>query len=190
MSTRWVSAEALAALAARGLVEGDEFSAAELAAWTGLPPEQRVHASSRLCQLGFVRHRVRQVPERDDRYTLTASGAAAVAAAARGQVHTSGPRGPHGKARPLPADSLTARLWALLRMRRVLDSESAASTLCDAGADYARMRESIARTLRRWAAAGAVQVSKRRVHAQGTSSGFKVYVLVDDAVQPPRGGAR
>lgn len=190
MSARWVTAEVLAALAARGLGAGAQFTAAELDAWTTLAPTQRVHATTLLCALGFVRHRIEQlragVPERADVYTLTPDGAAAVAAAAQGRARKSGPKAAHGKGRTLQPHSVSARLWALLRVRRKLDSESAAATLCDAGQDYARMRATIAKTLRRWAAAGAVQESARRVGAQGTSNGFKSYVLVVDALQPPR----
>ena len=185
---RWVTAAALQALAQRQAVAGNEFTAAQLGGWlgAGVTSEQRVHATTRLCALGFVRHRVLVIDgARVDQYTLTAEGEAAVRAAAGGQVRKSGPKAAHGKRRALDPQSLSARLWALLRMRRMLDAESAASTLCDAGDDFDRMRASIRRYLRRWADAGAVQESARRINAHGTSNGVKRFVLVNDTPRPP-----
>lgn len=190
-AVRWVTAEVLQLLAQRRLVRGSVFSAAELAAWLAgrLTPAQRVHATSRLCALGFLAHRHTMSEDgldRTDLYTLTAEGAAAVREAAAGQVRKSGPKGAHGKRHAVDPQSLSARLWALLRMRRMIDSESAASTLCDAGGgDFERQRASIRRYLHRWAEAGAVQESARRVNAHGNSNGLKRYVLTADAPEPP-----
>jgi len=186
--TRWVTAAVLQALATQQLVQGDVFSVRQLDDWLAgaITAEQRVHATTRLCALGFLRHRTRIVDgARVDGYTLNAEGAAAVREAAAGKVRKSGPKAPHGKRHALDPQSLSARLWALLRMRRMLDADSAASTLCDAGDDFERTRASIRRYLRRWADAGAVQESARRINAQGTSNGLKRFVLVADAPQPP-----
>lgn len=185
---RWVTAAVLQALAQRNAAAGNEFTAAQLDQWLAgaLKPAQRVHATTRLCALGFLRHCVIIVDGgRVDMYTVTAEGAAAVRAAGSGQVRKSGPKAPHGKRHALPPQSLSARLWALLRMRTMLDAESATATLCDAGGDFERTRASVRRYLRRWADAGAVAESARRVNAQGTSNGFKRFVLVADAPQPP-----
>jgi len=186
--TRWVTAAVLKALAGQQLQHGDVFSVRQLDDWLSgsITAEQRVHATTRLCALRFLSHRTRIVDgARVDGYTLTAEGATAVREAAAGAVRKSGPKGAHGKRHVLDPQSLSARLWALLRMRRMLDAESAASTLCDAGDDYERMRSSIRRYLHRWADAGAVQESARRINAQGTSNGLKRFVLVADAPEPP-----
>jgi hypothetical protein len=185
---RWVTAAVLQALAQRAAVAGTVFSAGQLQQWLAgaLTPAQRVHATTRLCALGFVRHCVMGMDgQRADLYTVTAEGAAAVRAAGSGQVRKSGPKAPHGKRHALPPQSLSARLWALLRMRTMLDAESATATLCDAGGDYERTRASVRRYLRRWADAGAVAESARRVNAHGTSNGNKRFVLVADAPMPP-----
>ena len=198
--TRWVTAAVLQALARHQCdASGRIFLAKQLDVWLAgeLKPQQRVHATTRLCALGFVQHRIVTSEDgltRADLYTLTAEGAAAVREAGAGQVRKSGPKAAHGKRHALDPQSLAARLWALLRMRRMIDADSAASTLCDAGGDFERMRASIRKYLRRWALAGAIQESARRINAQGTSNGLKRYVLVADDALPPsmhtrRGGA-
>lgn len=193
----WVTATVLLALARRCLVEGGSFTAAQLADMTApsgptpLTPEQRVHASSRLCALGFVKHRValNAAQEREDVYTVTAEGAAAIQAAGQGHVRKSGPKGQRAP-NPLPPKSITARLWQLMRMRKMLDSDTAAQTLCTAGEqDFKRMQATVRRTLARWAAAGVIAESKKRVPVAGqaaTSNGCKRYVLLQDQATPPR----
>lgn len=199
--TTWVTATALLALARRCLVEGGTFTAEQLADMTAptgptpLTPEQRVHASSKLCALGFVKHRVhrdRATGEQVDVYTVTAEGAAAIQAAGQGHVRKSGPKGGIGGCpqRPVPAGTITARLWQLMRMRRMLDSDTAAQTLCNAGEhDFKRMQATVRRTLARWAATGAIAESRKRVPVAGqaaSSNGCKRYVLVKDQPTPPR----
>jgi hypothetical protein len=194
MSTRWVTASALKALAAQRKRAGEEFTAGELALWTRseLTPDQRVHASTRLCGLGFVRHHAEIIlGERVDVYTITDDGAAAIQAAAQGEVRKSGPKDTRAP-NPVRPDDLSSRLWTLLRMRKVLDTDAAARTLCDAGDDFERMRATVGKTLRRWemAVPDAVQASQRRVPVAGQSkmsNGAKRYVLVKDlGPTPPR----
>lgn len=192
--TRWVTAAALAALAARGLRQGGTFTADELATWTAgtLTPEQRVHASSRLCLLAFVQHEVRLVSgQRVDTYTVTAEGHAAIDAARLGHVRKSGPKGTRAP-NPVREDDLATRLWALVRLRKLIDSDSAARTLCDAGDDAAfeRTRATVRKTLRRWELAGALLASARLVKRRDdpvSSNGNKRYVLVEpSSPTPPR----
>ena len=167
--TRWVTAAVLQALAAQEAAKGTVFTAGQLDGWLGgaLTPEQRVNATTRLCALGFLTHSVRfGYRGRNDEYRLTADGAAAVAEAAAGQVRKSGPKAAHGKRHALDPQSLSARLWALLRMRRMIDAE-ARPARCAMPAAPTTARASRSAATRRWADAGAVQESARRVNAQG-----------------------
>lgn len=185
---RWVTATVLAALAQRHLVAGSEFTAPMLAGWVQPPltTEQRVHASSRLCALGFLRHRM--VVEGDDRldiYTLTPDGQVAVEAAAAGQVRKSGPKGSRKPNVPSP-DAFSTRLWNLMRIRKMLTPAEGAELLGNAGdEDFERRRATARKCLRRWANAGALQESVRRVGGGGQSNGDKRYVLVKDSTLPP-----
>lgn len=187
--TRWVTAEALKALAAARKAAGDIFGALELADWTAgtLSHEQRVHASSRLCALGFIKHSPQVVEgERVDVYTVTLEGAAAIEAAGAGKVRKSGPKSTRGPDTPDPR-AFSSRLWALMRVRRMLTPGEAADTLCDAGdGDHDKRRATARKCLRRWCNAGALAESARRVGGQGTSNGEKRYVLTVDTVAPPR----
>lgn len=191
-ATRWVTAAVLQVLADQHYRAGQQFLAGQLAAWTAgvLTPEQRVHASSRLCALGFVTHSVVVLDaNRADLYTVTADGAAAIQAAAQGHVRKSGPKGSRAP-NPVRAGDLTTRLWALVRLRKIIDSEDAARTLCDAGEqDFERVRATVRKTLRRWELAEALQAGSRLIKRRGDpvqSSGNKRYVLVRDSVEPPR----
>lgn len=191
-TTRWVTAAVLQVLADHQYREGHKFLAGQLAAWTAgvLTPEQRVHATSRLCALGFVDHEVFVMNgERVDHYTVTADGAAAIQAAAQGYVRKSGPKGSRSP-NPVREDALTTRLWALVRLRKIIDSEDAARTLCDAGEqDFERVRATVRKTLRRWELAEALQAASRLIKRRGdapSSNGNKRYVLVRDSVEPPR----
>ncbi|MDP3225845.1 MAG: hypothetical protein Q8M96_22150 [Rubrivivax sp.] len=167
---------------------GGEFTAAQLQAWVGndITSDQRVHATSRLCALQFVRDRVAVVQdERVDVYTVTPDGEAAIHATRLGHVRKSGPKTTR-KANPVLANAFTTRLWQLVRIRKVITPRQAAETLCDAGADdFERRRDTARKCLRRWANAGALAEGKQRVGAQGTSNGDKRYVLVKDSPQPP-----
>lgn len=188
-TTRWVTAEALKALAAQRKAAGDSFGATELADWTrhALTPEQRVHASSRLCALGFVLHSVEVVEgQRVDLYLVTPEGAAAIEAARAGHVRKSGPKTTRGPDTPDP-HAFSTRLWALMRLRKMLTPSQAAETLCDAGdGDFDKRRATARKCLRRWCNAGALAESARRIGAQGCNNGEKRYVLITDSVAPPR----
>lgn len=190
--TRWVTAAALHALARHTIVEGGCFTAAQLADWTvdDLTPEQRVHATTRLCALGFLHHQVQvRDGQREDVYTVTADGNAAIEAAAAGHVRKSGPKGTRA-ANPVRSDALSTKLWALVRLRKVIDSDSAARTLCNAGEDdFNSVRATVRKTLRRWELAGALQAGSRLLKTRDDpmhSNGSKRYVLVRDSVDPPR----
>lgn len=191
---RWVTAEALKALAERDLGRaGAQFTGTELAAWTTtLDVVQRVHASSRLCALGFVSHaaEIREIDGhavRVDVYSVTAEGAAAICAAAAGHVRKSGPKGSRAP-NAIDPDAFASRLWRLVRVRKIVDADSLAATLSDAGQNrYATVRETVRKYLRRWANAGALHEGARRINAQGHSNGIKRYVLSDSAgPTPPR----
>ena len=194
--TRWVTAAALEALVENDIVcPGENFTASDLAKWTRgtLHHTQRVHASSRLCALGFVAHSITRDAsglEQVDVYTLTIDGACAVKAAAEGHVRKSGPKGARTP-NPVDQQALASRLWQMVRMRGMVDSDAAARLLCDAGDDdqFRRMRDSIRRYLRRWCNAGSLAEAARRVRsdsAPATSNGSKRYVLVVDSQEPPK----
>lgn len=192
--TRWVTATALQALAAQRLKAGAEFTAGELDYWTRstLTRDQRVHASTRLCALGFVKHSVQVTGGnqiRVDVYRVTLEGAAAIEAAGQGHMHKSGPKGCRAP-NPVQPQALATRLWNLLRLRRMLDSDSAAQLLCDAGSgDFKRVQATVRRTLARWATTPHVSEAAKRVAVPGqapTSNGCKRYVLVQDSLEPPR----
>lgn len=178
----WVTATVLAVLAEQSLARvGATFSAAELADWLGtrLTSEQRTHGTSLLCKHGMLTHEVAYTVwhGRFNRYTVTEAGAAAIVEASAGKVRKSGPKG-HRKPSAHKPGSLVMRLWTLLRVRGMVDSDSAASTLCDAGDDGIKQAQrTVAKYLNRWARAGALDVSARRVGASGSSNGCKRYVL-------------
>ena len=188
MTTKWVTATVLQALAAQQQTAGSEFLENDLADWTqgSLTHEQRVHASSRLCALGFVKHRAAMVEgDRHDVYTVTPEGAAAIEAAAGGYVRKSGPKTTR-KGNPVDPHAFSSRLWMLLRIRKMITPRQAAETLCDAGdEDFDTRRATARKCLRRWANAGALQESAKRVGVDGTSNGDKRYVLVKDSPTPP-----
>lgn len=188
----WVTATMLQTLAEHEHEAGGVLTAATLRAWTAgrLSPVQYGHATAKMCALGFFLHRPRVINgERVDTYVLTDDGIAAIDAACSGAVRKSGPKVSR-KPNPVDPQSLTARLWQLMRVRRMLDTETATHTLCDAGdpAEFERRRETVRRTLHRWASAGAIAESARRVNLPGqaaTSNGCKRFVLVVDTPLPP-----
>lgn len=190
---RWVTAEVLHTLAhwpfMGALHDGCEFAAHELqsALRQRITEEQRVHATTRLCALGFVKHRIdSDGRKRVDVYTVTAEGAAAIEAARQGHVRKSGPKTTR-KPNPVDPHAFSTRLWDLMRLRKMLTPAEAAETLCDAGDDDFEKRRATARKcLRRWCNAGALAEGARRVGAAGSSNGDKRYVLLKDSVQPPR----
>lgn len=183
--TTWVSATVLKVLAEQRLQHvGAEFTSEQLVGWLGdqLTRSQRIKATTRLSYLKFLTHRVTlQMPQMKPMrtYTVTAEGAAAIAEAGKGVVLRSGCKGTR-KANTLQPDSLVMRLWALVRLRAIVDSESATQTLCDAGTDdFKSMQTNVQRHLRRWAAAGALIESARRINPGGGSNGLKRYVIAD-----------
>lgn len=90
--------------------------------------------------------------------------------------------------RVLPG-ALRNRAWALLRIRKALTAQDAASVLADAGDDVTRMERVLGQYLIQWAKArpDAIEVSARKINR------FKRYVLVKDIGNlPPKhvvGGA-
>lgn len=171
---KWVTAAALAALAEHHKTRrGCTFTLDQMRRWApGLVGSKTRSALDKLKKLEFV------VSTKPGHYVLTADGAAAVQAAADGQVLKCGQHGP--KNRPPAAESFAARLWALLRARKVVDSGTAAATLVDAGGDVAAAEARAQVYLRKWQRAGAVDASKRRL-----PDGRKQYVLVQDTPNPP-----
>lgn len=177
----WFVGAALTALGATIKSTTREFTATDLAGWT--PDFAKDPGNAGLALERLLRHElVEHVPSiarttvvRIKRYRLTPRGLATCRAAAQSTADA---------APPDPA-ALSTRLWNLLRMRRKLTSDDAASTLVDAGSDevMASTRSTIAGYLNTWAkvAPDVVQLSARRVR------GFKAYVLVKDTgMHPPK----
>ena len=123
-------------------------------------------------------------------WSLTADGVTACKAAQQeqaSQAHSAAAK-VHNAQRVHPG-ALRNRAWALLRIRRTLTAQDAASVLADAGDDVARMERAIGKYLIQWEQArpDAIEVSARRINR------FKRYVLVKDIGNlPPKhvvGGA-
>lgn len=183
--TRWVTGEALTALAAQGLRAGGEFTSGQLRTWSKRLRTGNgcAHATGKLIALGFVTAAMRansDMSNREGVYTVTEAGAEAIKAAGSGYSHRSGPKVPHGHRNAAVPGSFAQRLWALLRARRMLDSDTAAQTLTDAGDDADKAAQRAARYFSDWHAAGAVQPSAQRL-----PGGCKRWVLVRDSVHPP-----
>lgn len=182
---RWTSAAVLVALAARGFTSGKRFTNKELREWV---PQLKVgrrfkHAVETLVDNAFITSERLPFIDAADmlvRYTVTKTGAEAVKAAAGGALRKSGPKGPHTKDRAVAPTTFAARLWALMRARQMLDTETAAATLVDAGDDVAKAAKTAQRYLARWASTGALTESKHRM-----PGGCKRYVLVKDSPTPP-----
>lgn len=182
---RWTSAAVLVALAARGFTAGQQFMSGQLRSWVPqLQKSHRLkHAVETLKDNGFISSRMQTEPgsaQSQAVYTVTTTGAEAIKAAASGTVRKSGPKGPHGKRRAVPPSTFAARLWALMRARQMLDTETAAATLVDAGQDVAKAAKTAQRYLARWSSTGALAVSKQRM-----PGGCKRYVLLKDSPEPP-----
>ncbi|MGE4244239.1 hypothetical protein [Ramlibacter sp.] len=180
-SARQTTYAVFAAIAERAPAAGFRFSTSDLRAW--VPYVTRAEAnriSARLVQLGFVRQVESRVRERSNRFALTVEGFEGVRTAQAGRyARTPGLR---KQKRP---DAFIDRLWALMRMRNVLDSVTAASTLVDAGSDeqaLARATKTAAQYLASWSRQGFVAESRRRA-----GNGRKQYVLQKDAVRAPVG---
>lgn len=185
-SPRWVTAMVLRSLASLAPAAGSTFTQRSLAkAQPDLTPARRQRATAKLVALGFATMQ-RQLLDGTMQgvYTVTADGAAAIEAAANGAMLMSGQQGP----RPPAPGSFRARLWQLVRIRKLLTAEEAVQLLADAGDPrFVSKRNRANEYLRAWAANGVLQVSAKR----GTR-GQKQYVLVTDpgpAVPTVRKGA-
>jgi hypothetical protein len=181
---RWTSAALLVALVARNFKAGQSFTSAMARGWVPQLKEGRrlKHAIETFTDNGWVTSRMvlYRGAHTMAEYTLTKVGGEAVKGAASGPPHKSGPKGPHKQDRQVPAGTFAARLWALMRARRMLDTETAASTLVDAGDDVATASKTAQRYLARWASTGAIAVSAKR-----EANGCKRYVLQIDTPNPP-----
>lgn len=181
---RWVTSAMLVALAGRNMRKGQTFTSKDMPAWVpGLGTgAKRKHASETLIRLGFVTHEmcIDEAGKSYAKYTITADGDVAIKAIASGQQLTSGPKGPHQVDRTPPNTSFVARLWALLRARGMLDSNSAAATLVDAGEDVEKAAKNAQRYFARWASVGGCEESRLR-----EANGCKRYVISKDAGPNP-----
>lgn len=171
---RWVTSMVLQALVQLAPREGDTFTQAGLGQLVpDLTDARRQRATAKLVALGFVALQRRLVDGvAAGTYTVTADGAAAIAAAGQGAMLMAGAAGP----RPATPGSLRARLWQLLRIRKALTADEAVQLLADAGdSAFTSKRNRANECLRGWAANGVLQVS-----AKVGPRGQKRYVLVAD----------
>lgn len=178
---RWTTSAVLVALATRKIYKGCKFTSSNMKEWVpGLREgNKRKHASETLLRLGFITQKM-HLDEKGNtcaEYTVTVEGEAAIKAVADGKTVTSGPKGPHHADRKPGANTFAVRLWALMRARGMLDSDTAASTLVDA-ADQAKLKtaaKTAQRYMARWASTGAITESRAR-----EANGCKRYVLTKD----------
>lgn len=171
---RWVTSTVLRALAQLAPDKGQQFTVDALAKVTPeLSPVRRQRAITKLLALGFITYRrVLRDQVAHCVYRVTPEGAAAIAAAAQGAVLMAGQAGPRSPAR----DSFRARLWQLVRIRKVVVAEDAVQLLLDAGDPrFISKRNKANEYLRAWAANGVLQLSAKR-----GPRGQKHYVLVTD----------
>lgn len=124
-------------------------------------------AAAKLLQRGYL---MRMAP---GCYQLTEAGQAAAAA---GEVITSGPRAPHGKLR-IVGNTIRDRAWRAMRTRRRF---TLADLIADARTDGDKAPEdSIGRYLRALRQAGFVAAAPRRAQGSAiTSNGFKIWCLL------------
>jgi hypothetical protein len=165
------------------------FGASEVASWdaafSDTKPEARGLALVRIAleKLEFHELVARHVPQRDTilrplvtlppQWLLTPRGLATCRSVLREQ--------PRSKKAPNP-NALSTRLWALLRLRKMLTAEEGAATLIDAGTrDFAAAQHQIAGYLRVWAQLlpKVIQVSAKPVN------GSKRYVMVKEGGETP-----
>lgn len=171
---RWVTSIALRALVKLAPKKGDRFTVAALASHTAdLPAVRRQRAITKLLGLGFITYKRHLVGGgAESVYTVTADGAAAIAAAGQGAMLMAGAH----CTKPASPGSLRSRLWALMRIRKVLDAEEAVQLLANAGDPaYISKRNKANECLRRWYQAGVLQLS-----AKVGPRGQKRYVLPAD----------
>ncbi len=189
--SHWVVNTILEVLARQGMGKaGARFTSQDLCVW--LPDlkratKRRTNATSTLCRLGIVTHKagVDEGATTVVTYTVTAAGAEAIARVAAGQRHRSGPKGPQDKRREPDSDSFVQRLWTLFRAKKLLDADSAASLLVDAGDDVQKAAHTARRYFHRWVQSGHAFERNYRVGAVGSSNGFKSYALVHDCGPVP-----
>jgi hypothetical protein len=183
----WVTGAALQALANQKLRVGDKFTRDQLKLWQPSLGQggKMKNAIEKLLELGFITSEqvlVSNAFNWQPTYTVTGEGKAAMSGAASGKPLRSGPRGAHSKNRAVGSNTFVAKLWRLMRARKILDAETAASTLVDAEAQdqYSRAVKAARRYFHRWAQTGAVTESRTRTNTQ-----CKRYVLSRDSVDPP-----
>lgn len=173
-SPRWVTSQLLQALAKLAPKAGHKVDTHALDdALPDVALDRRRRGTGKLVKLGWLRS-ARTIGNNGLPlyvYTVTADGAAAVQAAAQGRLLMCGNR----SQRLAQPGTLRARLWALVRIRKVLDADEAAQLLCDAGSNFYSTRAQCGDLLRNWAAAGVVSISTK-VGKQGR----KRYVLLVD----------
>lgn len=176
----WFVGATLRAIAQHVQRTAQIFTALDVATWDeslkGQPGKARMalqrmenHKLVEPCELPITR----TVAKLEPRWKLTPKGLGTCRAILQAKP---------GAALP-DASALSSRLWALLRSRKTLTSEEAASTLIDAGSrDFAKAQYQISGYLRAWEqlVPDVVKVSARRVE------GCKRYVMVKDGgVRPP-----
>ncbi|KLN57640.1 hypothetical protein VPARA_11530 [Variovorax paradoxus] len=169
------------------------FSAADLARWVPAYPKP---STPMLAIKVLTTHEyVTQVPLTGfpppcirpvNYWLLTPAGAEAAKAALQSDraLHPAA----YGANTPQAAvDPFALRVWSLLRIRKALTADEAASLLSDAGDDIPATRSQIGALLLAWSrsAPKAVQISAKRVN------GFKRYVLlIDLGSSPPAAPAK
>lgn len=183
-----------AALLALGLNRVDDtetpFTAAQLSGWVPAYPNANTaklaidilvrHAYIEMCEQP-ARNKRTHVVAPADRWHLTHIGANAVQQA----VDSCEPldQRAYGRmAEPGTVNPFALRLWNLLRIRRMLTADDAASLLIDAGDNTAAARRKAGELLLAWqrACPQALRLSAKRIN------GFKRYVLqVDVGAMPP-----
>ncbi|WP_218239784.1 hypothetical protein [Comamonas fluminis] len=150
-------------------------------------PELAERSDARLaCQLLEQRKLVMACTEQRNTWELTSAGLATCKAAMNVSL-VEGKCKPalirvNKSTSPSAADQLAPRLWALLRIRKVLTSLDAVQVLADAGDNTTYLQAVINRLLRAWREArpDALEISKKR------ANGSLRYVLkLDIGPQPP-----
>lgn len=183
----WFVGAALIALGQhRANATQEPFTAADMVRW--VPAFPRVQAAMLAIKV-LLNHRYLEpalTPLRTGdvlvppSWYLTADGA--IAATAAYQENSKLPAVAYGPMTPAAeVDPFAARLWSLLRIRKALTSDEAASLLVDAGDNVDRARKKAGALLLAWSrrCPQAVRVSARRM------DGCKRYVLVTDVGPTP-----
>ncbi|WP_293222263.1 hypothetical protein [Ottowia sp.] len=145
---QWFVVPALAAIGRHVKRAGTGITAARLSTWTSdaqldFPPRVAEAALQTLWRHGFVApaSKPHVVPRSTRYWVVTFEGVHAAQAALLALPDAPGP----------DVQSLSVRLWNLLRIRRRLTAMEAAQTLIDAGDDFAMQTRRIAAQLAAWA---------------------------------------